>query len=411
MSAVGWTSLMRLFQGLATRYRSPRPSGPKRRKMTLGLESLEPISLLSSVGAPISTAAAVRLHDLRVQWLANRHHSRGASASASGTAATPTSTSTAASPVTVPAQALSLPSTLTNFTNQPLSPSLSLFNPSLGTLTSVTVTESALLQSMITSQNRSTTSSTVITASLSGSYEIDGLSQPIVQPTRTFTSAPETAGPLGSGTDTVTFPPLQLSSSSATIFSDPASLAFFTASPGRTTITPTMTATASGSAHAGANLSTTAVTTASSNLAVSYTYIPTTPTPTPSPTSCPGTGPISRTGVHHQKTLLTLPFIGPVDPVLAGTPGDYVVISRTGHKIPIISANYNASTNSVTLRPAHSLNVHDRFVLKVTLPCTNGMTNMVVRLPFGTKYSLVGFHNKRGQFVSVHDGRIVRSDS
>jgi hypothetical protein len=315
--------------------------------------------------------------------------------------------------VTLPAQVLSLPTTLTNFANEPLSPALNLFNPALGTLTAVTLTESALLQSTVTSQNLSTTSGTVITATLSGSYEIDGLIQPIVQPTRTLTSAPQTAGPFGSSTDTVTFPPLQLSSSSASIFGDPASLAFFTASPGRTTITPTMTATASASASApNGNLFTTSMTTASdTNLVVSYTYIPTTPIPTPTPTSCPGTGPITRTGVHHQRTLLTLPFIGPVDPVLAGNPGDYLVISRTGQKIPIISANYNPSTNSVTLRPARPLNVHDRFVLKVTLPCTNGMTNMVVHLPFGSKYSLVGFHNKRGDFVPVHDGRIARSDS
>ena len=105
-----------------------------------------------------------------------------------------------------------------------------------------------------------------------------------------------------------------------------------------------MTATASGSASApNGNLFTTTQTSASSSVAISYTYVPATPTPTPTPTACPGTGPIGRIGVHHQKTLLILPFVGPVNPVLAGTPGDYVVITRTGRKIPIISANYNPS--------------------------------------------------------------------
>ena len=116
--------------------------------------------------------------------------------------------------------------------------------------------------------------------------------------------------------------------------------------------------------------------------------------------------------MHHQKTLLVLPFVGPVNPVLAAdTRRLFRDLADGPSKIPIISANYNPSTNSVTLRPAVPLNVHDRFLLKVTLPCPNGMTNMVVHLPFGTKYSLIGFHNKRGDFVPVHDGRLGRSAS
>jgi hypothetical protein len=102
-----------------------------------------------------------------------------------------------------------------------------------------------------------------------------------------------------------------------------------------------------------------------------------------------------------------------VNPILAGTPSNYLVISSTGLRIPIISANYDPSTHSVTLRPAVRLNVHDRFTLKVTLPCPNGETDHVVRVPFGTKRSLIGFHNHLGEFVPVHisNGRLVKGES
>jgi hypothetical protein len=360
---------------------------------------LEAIELLSSGGPPIG-AAALRLHD--------RRHHRLATQPIQPQGSFGSDVATSMALVTLPAQTASLGSTLTNFTNVPLSPALNLFDSSLGTLVSVTVGQSANIQSLITSQNLSTTSATVITASLTGSYQIDGLNQPIVQPPQTISSQPTPAGTFGSGSDTITFPPLQLNGSSSTTFTDAASLAFFTASPGRTTITPTMTATASGSASApNGNLSTTTQTSASASmLTVSFTYMPSTPTPTPTP--CPTPGTIGRIGVHHQRTLLILPFNGTVNPTLAGTASDYTVITRTGKKIPIISANYNPATNSVTLRPAHRLNVHLHFRLSVVLPCPPGMATSTVIIPFGGRRSLIGFHDHRGQFVPVHDGRIVR---
>jgi hypothetical protein len=397
MSAVGWTSLVRLFQRLGTQARGFRSHTPRRRKTTPGIESLELISLLSSVGPPIGITA-VRLHDARNHRLATPV--TGGQGSQDGDLAV------ASTPQTLPPQTVSLGDTLTNFTDQPLSPSLGLFDPSLGTLLSVAVIQSSALQSTITSQNLSPTSATVITATVSGRYQINGLNQPIVVPTETLTSQPQAAGTFGSGTDTVTFPNLQISHPSSTIFSDPASLAFFTASSGRATITPTMTANGSGSASApNGNLLTIARTSASATVTVSYTYLPVLVPPLP----CPTVGPIGRIGLHHQKTLLIVPFNGPVNPVLAGMPSNYVV-TRAGRKIPIISAHYNPSSNSVTLQPAHQLNVHHRFHLKVTLPCPDGMTDHVVRVPFGTKFSLVGFHNHVGEFVPVHihNGRLVK---
>jgi hypothetical protein len=346
---------------------------------------LEPISLLSAGGRSID-APAVRLHDAR-------HHRSAAPATPK-----PTGADTDSTLQTLPAQTASLGRTLTDFTNQPLSPPLNLFNPSLGTLVSVTVMQSGTIQSFITSTNLSLDSPTIITATLTGSYQINGLNQVISIPTQTVNSA-KPAGVFGSGTESVTFPPLQFTNSSTTVYSDAASLAFFTASPGRSTITPTMSAMATASASApNGNLSTTTQTSALGGMVtLSFTYLP---------TPCPTTGKIGRIGVHHQRTLLILPFYGAVNPTLAGNPADYVVITRTGQKVRIISADYNSATNSVTLRTARPLNVHHRFRLSVKLPCPDD----TVIIPFGRKTSLIGFHDKQGRFVTVHDGHIVRSD-
>jgi hypothetical protein len=397
MSVVGWMSLGRMFRSLWTGERKPRTHGPQRRTSRPSLECLEGIALLSTV-RPLIDAAAVRLHSFRHHLLATPV-TKPQGSQASAMAATST-------PVTLAPQTLSLGNTLTNFTNQPLSPALKLFDPSLGTLTSVVVIHASTLQSTITSRNLSSTSATVITANFSASYQINGLNQAIVQPTRTVSSQPQPAGPFGSGTDSVTFPPLQLPGSSLMTFTDPASLAFFTAAPGRATITATMTATGTGSASApNGNLLTVAQTSASATVTVSYTYLPPSPPP---PTPCPTPGTIGRIGLHHQRTLLILSFNGAVSPTLAGRASDYSVITSTGQRIPIVSAHYNPATNSVTLIPARRLNVHLHFRLSAVLPCPNGQSGGTVILPFGGRRSLVGFHDRRGQFVPVQDGRIEK---
>jgi hypothetical protein len=392
MNAGGWMSLGRLFPGTSTRERRPRTHAQRSRRTIPSLESLEAIALLST------GSAVVRLHDLGHHLLATKHISPGGSSSSDMDA---TSTS-----VTLPAQTLSLGSTLTNFTNLPLSPTLNLFDPSLGTLISVAVSHSATIQGNVTSQNLSPSSPTLITASLSGSYSIDGLNEPISQPTRTVSSQPVAAGVFGSGTDTVTFPPLFLTDSSSMTFTDPTSLAFFTASSGRATITPAMTATGHAAASApNGNLLTTTQVSAFATVTVSYTYLPTSPTPV---SMCPTPVSIGRIGLHHQKTLLILTFSGSVNPTLAEDTSNYSVITRVGRRIAIVSATFNPTTNSVTMQPARRLNVHHHFQLSVKLPCPNAESATPVLIPFGGRSSLIGFHNHRGQFVPVQGGRIVR---
>jgi hypothetical protein len=135
---------------------------------------------------------------------------------------------------------------------------------------------------------------------------------------------------------------------------------------------------------------------------VTYTYLP----PTPPPTPCPTVASVGRIGVHHQRTELVVTFNGTVDPAKADNPANYSVITQSGKTIPIVSASFNPATNAVTLIPAHRLNVHFHYKLSLVLPCANDQTPETVIVPFGTKFDLIGFHNKRGEFVSVQNGRI-----
>jgi hypothetical protein len=307
-------------------------------------------------------------------------------------------TSSDPAPATPVGQTVSLGVTLTNFTNEPLAPALNLFDPSRGTLLSVAVSHSAMIQGNITSQNLSPSSPALITASFSGSYQINGLNQPISQPTRSQTSQPVPAGVFGSATDTVIFPPFVLSDSSTAMFSDPASLAFFTASTGRSAITVTMSAMASASASSpNGNLLTTTQSSASSTVTVTYTF---------APPGCPSVGGIGRVGIHHQRTQLIVTFDGTVDPTKAENPRNYYVKTPSGETVRVKSATYNPATNSVTLVPARRLNVHHHYRLVITLPCPGNQPNETVVVPFGGKQSLIGFHDHRGRFVSVKNGRI-----
>lgn len=132
-------------------------------------------------------------------------------------------------------------------------------------------------------------------------------------------------------------------------------------------------------------------------MTVTYTYL----------LPCPTVSSIGRIGVHHQQTRLVVTFDGAVNPITAANPANYFVITPSGRKIPIKSADFNPATNSVTLVPAVRLNVHYHFNLSVLLPCPDTQMNETVVVRFGGKGSLIGFHNHHGAFVVVKNGRIV----
>jgi len=371
-----------------------------------------------------------------------------------------------AQPVTFPPQTINLNPTLTNFVNAPFNPAnIQLFDPELGTLTGITISTTTSFQSVVTTQNLSQSSSANITLALNGNYVINGLSQAIAG------AASATQGPISDGPfdpanpDANKLPPVTLTagdSPPSRTLTSPADLAFFIARPGRTSIRPTMTANGFGTAMSDAGgLATTNVTSVSgANLTITFTYIPKicfapgvyrlvqTPNPPnvtngktsqpgvvfPAPpagqpqtilvnvgvldkpdndfaklisTPCPTPGKVIRFGVHHQATQLVLTFVGTVDPTLANNPANYTVITKTGVRIPIVSATFDPATNSVTLIPARRLNIHQRFDLSVNLPCTGPCNNVVI--PFGGRASLGGFVNHQGRFVRFVNGHRINA--
>jgi hypothetical protein len=394
MDSVGWMWLCQLLRKALTPSVIVSTRSRRRRETAARVETLEAIELLSGAVSGLLTGYPAARSDRAEHRPIPRH--------VTGSNTPHVSVNSASSPVTLPSQTASIGKTLTNFASLPLSPALNLFDPSLGTLSSVVVTHAAQVESSITSQNLSPTSPAEITAGLSASFSIDGLNQPISKPTETVTSQPIPVGVFGSSNDTATFPPLQVLDSSSVTITDPAGLAFYTASPGRQSITVTMTANATSFATApNGNLLTTTLSDASGRVTVSFSYFP----------PCPTVAGVGRIGLHRQLTQIVVTYSGAVDPQLAKDPAEYEVITRRGRTIPIVSATYNQSTNSVILISAIRLNVHHRFTLSVMPPCPNGQPGNAELIPFGGKRSLLGFYNHRGQFVAFHPHGSARSEA
>src|SRR4051794_28552787 len=177
MDSVGWIWLCRLLRKALTPSVIVSTRSRKRRESAARVETLEAIELLSG-----AVSGALAGHP-EARW--DRAELRLIPRHATGSNTPHVFVNSASSPVTLPAQTASIGKTLTNFASLPLSPALSLFDPSLGTLSSVVVTHTALVESRITSQNLSPTSPAEITASLSASFSLDGLNQPISKPTET----------------------------------------------------------------------------------------------------------------------------------------------------------------------------------------------------------------------------------
>jgi hypothetical protein len=371
-------------------------------------------------------------------------------------------------PVTTAPQTITLGPKPTPFTNAPFTPSsIGLFDSSLGTLTSVSITHSASLNSSLVAENPAPVPIS-ITAVLNGNYQINGLLQPITGSGST-TTGPVLVPPLDPQNPSANDLPVNLAITdgpSTLKLTSASDLQFFTASAGRTAISPTVTATADTTVS-GAGVQVSNVTRAqAAALTVTYTYIPkvcipngqytlvqipnppqlingktsqpnvvfpappvgqpqmlqvtvnevdlpdndfaklTAGTPGNGNLSCPTPGTLVRYGVHHQQTQLVLSFVGPVNPTLVNNPANYFVTTANGRQIRVVSATFDPATNSVTLIPAKNLNVHFRYDLSVALPC-NGPCNNVV-IPFGGRKSLGGFQNHRGQFVPVVNGEIIR---
>ncbi len=133
-----------------------------------------------------------------------------------------------------------------------------------------------------------------------------------------------------------------------------------------------------------------------------------TPTPTPTPTpartitasktpAAPQVTTIDRLGIHHQATSIVVLFNSALDPASASGLENYHLAylfrdGKVGPSIPIRSAVYDPSNNSVTLtpEPAH-LNIHYHYQLSIS-----GVTNTSGVLLDGT-----GTGKPGGTFVAV----------
>lgn len=373
---------------------------------------------------------------------------------------------TTAKPVTLPAQTVTLNATLTPYANHQFTPStLSLFDPDLGTLTGVTISHAANFNSTLNVTNPAPVPLS-FNASATGNYQIQGLSE-LVSGAVNTSQGPFTLGAFDPNNPNANKTTVNLNASDtppAVTLTSASALAFFTASSGHTTITPTMSATGE-STVSGSGVDFTSTGSAGGTVTISYTYIPKkciapgkytlvqTPNPpqlingkesqpgvvfpappvgqpqklsvtvnqtdlpdndfaklsagNPNPNNnCPTPGKVVRFGVHHQPTQLVLNFVGPVNATLANNPNNYFVTTSSGAHIKIVSARFDPATNSVTLIPAHKLNIHLRYDLSVNLPCTGNCNTVVI--PFGGKMSLGGFTNHQGQFVPVVNGVIPR---
>lgn len=372
MSAIDWLTA-KLQRAFAPR-RENRSRRVGRSQLRPRLESLEKISLLSTMGSMIGGQDAV--------------------------------VATATSTPQTETQTISLTSGLTNLNNQPFAPPLQLFDTALGTLTSVSVSSTINFSSNFMFTNTSTSSpATVIQAEVDGSYAVNGLPGTNLSGTPTG-GLPAGSNPMVPAAPAVGVPssitvPVQATDSKSLTLTDAALLAMYeSATPGQT-ITPTLTASApTTSATTNGNATSTVATQISATETIVYTFTP------PAPMMCQVSG-VVRFGVHHQQTQLVVSFTGTVDPTLANNPNNYVIVASNGARIPIVKATFDPATNTVTLIPARRINAHYHFTLELTLPCPGGTQ---VSLPFGGKASLGGFtgeHHKhffklvRGHLVEV----------
>jgi hypothetical protein len=241
--------------------------------------------------------------------------------------------------------------------------------------------------------NFSTSSPAIVTqAEVDGTYTVNGLPGATLSGAATGTLPPGVTPvvPVATapGVPSTISVPVQATDSKTQTITDAATLAMYeTTTPGQT-ITPTLTSSApTTTATTNGNVTSTVATQTTATETIVYTYTP------PTTPMCQVSG-LVRFGVHHQQTQLVVSFTGTVDPTLANNPANYSVVASTGARIPIVSATFDSTTNSVTLIPARRLNVHYRFVLDLTLPCPGGTQ---VSVPFGGKASLGGFTGEHHQ--------------
>ena len=112
--------------------------------------------------------------------------------------------------------------------------------------------------------------------------------------------------------------------------------------------------------------------------------------PTPTSTSAGGSLPESsdgpqvtdvlRYGYHDMPTTIVLTVDQALNSVTADDPKNYRIIGPEGRIIRVKSAVYDATNDTVTLRPRERINIHHRYTLIVDGTKSGGVTNMAGHL-------------------------------
>ena len=84
---------------------------------------------------------------------------------------------------------------------------------------------------------------------------------------------------------------------------------------------------------------------------------------------------VLRYGYHAQPTYLVINFSSALDPAPATKLSNYTITGPNGKRVKVAAASYNATTHTVTLRPAQQLNLHKTFVLTINGTAPSGLTN------------------------------------
>jgi hypothetical protein len=86
---------------------------------------------------------------------------------------------------------------------------------------------------------------------------------------------------------------------------------------------------------------------------------------------------VKRFGLHAQPTTLVLKFDEQLEPGRAQNVSNYEIVALGGSRgsVHIKSAVYDAARRTVTLRPVHRLNLHNRFRLTVVGSGPRGITD------------------------------------
>jgi hypothetical protein len=99
---------------------------------------------------------------------------------------------------------------------------------------------------------------------------------------------------------------------------------------------------------------------------------------------------VQRFGIHYQPTTLVVSFNSPMDPLSTQNPRNYTIVGPGGRSIPVGAAQYDPSTQSVTLFPLSRLNLHYRYFLLINGTAPNGLSDVNGNLLDGAGNGVAG---------------------